>query len=353
MTNRLIYLQYGFWKSIYDDKSVEGRKLFWDIYSALQLSNICADIPEGIWEEENNPLYYLIQDSADGYGTQIEMNNPNKIESAINLKNKNQLHYNLFAVYLLDEEEEKCVEYGNHLGVLCLNAKMIKERCSYVLGGAIDYKKGEEYDQYSKCDNLFSPCNSLILIDPYILKGKYNPRFDIKTNSILINLIPLLYKLLPQTLDIPFHLSIFSQAFGCVTETNNNANGEEVYDYLEQEIRKIRPQLTIKLSLCHVKTTGDGDGDFHSRHILTNCMAINSEDGFDLFKNKKDRRNNIKCVSGKYARIEIIHPVLSNNKRLESDNYYQWIKISSHNTNNNLDYIGWGKFENRLFKLVQ
>ena len=350
MVKRLIYLEYGFWQAIIKDETIQGKKLFWDIYSALELSDICADIPNEIWEEDDNPLYYLIQNSADGYGTTIDMNNPERIKTALN-KEIEQPIDNLCAVYLLDENDKKCEEYGHQLGILCLNATTIRSRSSYVLGAAVDYKKGENCDGYSKCSKFLSSCNSLIIIDPYILKGNWNPRFNTKTNSIEINLIPLLQKIIPQHIVIPFHLSIYSQAYGCVIDTSNNANGEDVFNYLDKKIHELWPNIIF--SLYHIKTTGDGDGDFHSRHILTNNMAINAEDGFDLFKNKKDRKTNTnKCICGKYAKIEFVHPSLSNNRRLEADNYYQWIKIASESRNNSDKCWGWKTFENRLFKLT-
>lgn len=167
-------------------------------------------------------------------------------------------------------------------------------------------------------------------------------------------MIPLLDKIIPQKIETQFHLSIFSQSYGCVIDTSNNANGEEVYKYLEKKIQQLRPNVNILFELYHIKTTGDGNGDFHSRHILTNCMSINAEDGFDLFKNKfskKTQKNKVVC--GKYARIEFIHPSLSNNRRLEADNYIQWISIVKKNINNPNDCWGWGTYQNRLFELVK
>ena len=348
MAKRLIYLQYGFWQSIKKDESVHGRKLFWEIYSALELSDICADIPGEAWKEDDL-LYYLIQNSTDGYGTIIDKNNTKRIDSALS-KGIEQPLENLCAIYLLNENEIRCKEFGHQQGILCLNANMVRSRASYILGTAVDYKKGEICDSYSKCGRFLSPCNSLIIIDPYILKGNWNPRTNTKTNSIELNLIPLLKLIICPKIEIPFHLSIFSQVYGCVIDTKNNANGEEVFKYLDRKLHELWPNLVF--SLYHIKTTGDGNGDFHSRHILTNNMAVNSEDGFDLFKNKKDRKTNSDiCICGKYARIEFIHPSLSNNRRLEADSYYQWIKIASENRKKEDKCWGWNTFENRLFKM--
>ena len=250
MINRLIYIQYGFWQAIKRDETVHGKKMFWDIYSALELSDICADIPHEIWEEDDNPLYYLIQNSADGCGTTIDMNNPERLKTALNNEIEQPID-NLCAIYLLDEDDKMCEEYGRQLGIICLNATTIRHRSSYVLGAAVDYKKGENYDGYSKCSKFLSPCNSLILIDPYILKGNWNQRSNTKTNSIELNLIPLLQKIIPQQIDIPFHLSIFSQAYGCVIDISNSANGEDVFNYLNKKIHELWPNIIF--SLYHIK----------------------------------------------------------------------------------------------------
>ena len=350
MTKRLIYLQFGFWKKLRNNDSVEDKRLFWDLYGALECSNIIADIPVNEWvDDKDDLLFYLLQNSVDGYDTKIEQYVPEKIQNALDFT-KEQPIENSCAVYLLDEDIQICEKFSKKLGVLCLNSDMIKEQ-RFVRGNAVMYEKDEAYDEFEKCKSLLSsPCNSMILIDPYIVFNKL---------SIDKNLIPLLDKVLPpepKKLDdqnTAFHLSILSQTNECfMGKYKDKLRYKEIYEYIHKEIKKIRPKMKILFSLYHINTTGNGDGDFHSRHILTNCLLVNSEDGFDIFKNKQNeytKRREI--VSGKHARLEFLYPTLIDNRRLDAANYYRWIKLSATNCIDN--NLCWGDKENRLFDLVK
>lgn len=349
MTKRLIYLQSGFWKKIRSSDSVEDKRLFWDLYGALECSDIVTDIPDSEWSEDKEDLlYYLLQNSADGYGTKIKRNAPELIQDALDFKIE-QSSRNLCAAYLLDAETQTCESHSSQLGVLCLNTEMIKEH-RFVRGDAVMYEKGEFYDRFDKCKTqLASPCNSMILIDPYILFNKWN---------IELNLIPLLDKCLPkdpqkiEDQKIDFHLSILSQTNECyIGKNKEKLRYEDIYKYVYDEIRKIRPKMKMKFSLTHINTTGNGDGDFHSRHILTNCMLINSEDGFNFFKNERNQyTKRWETVSGMNARLEFLFPTLIDNRRLDAANYYRWIKLSANNSIDN--NLCWGDKTNRLFDLV-
>lgn len=349
MKKRLIYLQFDFWKKVKCSNSVEDKRLFWDLYGALECSNIRADIPINEWDDEKDELlFYLLQNSVDGYGTEIEQFVPEIFKDALDF-NKEQPIENLCAVFLLDEDATSCQDYCTKLGILCLNAEMIKGH-KFVRGDAVMYEKGESYDRFEKCKTqLAMPCNSMILIDPYILFNKW---------SIELNLIPLLDKCLPPNPEkkedqkILFHLSILSQTNECyIGKYKEKLRYNEIYEYVYEKIKKIRPKLKILFSLYHINTTGNGDGDFHSRHIITNCMLVNSEDGFDIFKNTKNKyTNEWETVSGKHARIEFLFPSLIDNRRLDAANYFRWIKLSSNNCRDST--LCWGnEKENRLFEL--
>lgn len=350
MSKRLIYLQSSFWKKIRSSDNVEERRLFWDLYGALECCNIKSDIPKTEWNEDKDDLlYYLLQNSADGYGTRIINCSVETIQGALDSK-KEQPIENLCAIYLLEADTQTCKGYSSQLGVLCLNAEMIKDY-SFVRGSSIMFEKGEAYDRFEKCKKqLASPCNSMILIDPYILFNKWN---------IELNLIPLLDKCLPpdpikgEDQNIEFHLSIFSQTNECfIGKYKDKLRYEDIYKFVYAEIRKKRPKLKMKFSLYHINTTGNGDGDFHSRHILTNCMLINSEDGFDFFENKKNvYTNRWEAFSGKHVRIEFLYPTLMDERRLDAANYFRWLRLSKSNTINNP--LCWGDKNNRLFSFVE
>ncbi len=360
MTKRLIYLQSGFWRKIRKWDSVEYKRLFWNIYGALECCNIKTDMSSAEWldndKDKDNLLYYLLQNSYDGNRTKIEFCTTKMIHEALDFTNEQTIE-NLCAVYLLDEDTNECVIRSKDWGILCLNADMIKEH-RFVYGDAVMYKKGDPYDEFDKCKTqLSSPCNSMILIDPYILFNKW---------SVKLNLIPLLDKCLPpdpkkqEDQKTIFHLSILSQTNECyIGKYKDKLRYEKIYDHVYKEINKIRPNLKMKFTLYHVNTTGNGNGDFHSRHILTNCMLVNSEDGFDFFECKRNEVTRKKeIVSGKHARLEFLFPALMDNHRLDADNYFRWIELSANNHNEWMkekteERLCWGDGENRLFDLVK
>ncbi len=352
MGNRLIYMQYGFWRQIRNDDSVDGKRHFWDLYGALEVSNIIADIPleEWEWKEEkegkDNLLYYLYQNMVDGNDTEIEKYAPDKIEKALDVGIK-QSPKNLCATYLLGQNTMMCVGHSKQLGTLCINAGMFK---SLSRESAVMYEKGEKSDSFKKCQRYMSmPCNSMIIIDPYL---------GMNLSNIEMNLLPILNNCLPQTTNSSgkaysnFHLSIFTQTKNCYCGKNESPiSDKKLYDLIVNKVNSIRPDLDIDLTLFHIKTTKNGGGDFHSRHIITNCIHVSSEDGFDLFT----ERNN-KEVSGKHARFIFTIPTLIDNRRLDYANYCRWIKIAAENAEKsaNGDYwVSEGKNKNnRLFGIV-
>ncbi|MBO4588319.1 MAG: hypothetical protein J5711_05400 [Bacteroidales bacterium] len=338
MTKRLIYLQSGFWNKIRAKDSVEDKRVFWDLYGALECSNIVADIPEECWKEDEL-LYRLAEKSADGSGVKIIHNDPKKIEQALDPHEEQPIE-NLCAVYLLDKDTKRCDGISNMQGILCINVDILLRNDKYVRGAATMYTKGEPHDKFAKCKGLFNSfCNSALIIDPYIARGK---------NSLDWNLIPLLDAILPETSPNAFHLTIMCDTKKCYVGKNiPPITNEKIKKHIKGKIKEIRANLNLSLTLCHIETTGNGDGDFHSRHICTNNMLINSEDGFDLFK--WDREKN-EYVCGKHARIEFLFPTLMDNRRLDGDNYYRWIQLAA----KNISYENsWGTRENRLFELVK
>lgn len=349
MKKRLIYLQSGFWRKIRSCNSVEEKRLFWDFYGALECGNIISDIPSNDWSEDKDDLlYYLLQNSVDGYGTIIERCSSQDIQNKLAL-NDEPTTESLCAVYLLDEDFTVCKDWSEKWGVLCLNSETIKH-VKFLRGGVIEYEKDENSDSFEKCKPLLSsPCNSMLLIDPYILSSKW---------SVELNLIPLLDKCLPpdpknqEDQITVFHLSILSQTNECkMGKYKDMLRYEEIFEYVYKEIRKIRPKMKMFFTLYHINTTGNGDGDFHSRHIVTNCMLINSEDGFDIFRSKKNETSNKwYTVSGKNARFEFVFPILSDDRRKDADNYYRWIKLAANNPLS--ESMSWGARKNRLFDLM-
>ena len=113
-------------------------------------------------------------------------------------------------------------------------------------------------------DNHLSDCNSLIIIDNYLLRKK---------TSIDKNLYPILEELLPITLDEnrQFHLTI-------VTADKDLNRFSDIFEDLETRISERRPKLPIKIELY----VENGIGSLHDRAIITNNAMVELPGGFDL-----------------------------------------------------------------------
>ena len=351
MTKRLIYLQSGFWNKVKAKDSVEDKRIFWDLYGALECSNIIADIPEECWDKDEL-LYRLFEKAAGGSGVKITQNAPDKIENALD-PGKDQPIENLCATYLIDDGNAECDGKSIQQGILCINADMLFANPQYVHGTAIMYERDEKSDDYNKCKPcVFHTCNSILIIDPYIAIDNKHKSID----KIDKNLIPLLDRLLPEkNICGKIHITVMCDVLNSQLKKNEKKNdkiltADEIRSHIESGIRNSRKDLDYSFTLYHIKTTGNGVGDFHSRHVCTNNMLINSEDGFDLFELGR-KSNEYTC--GKNARIEFLYPSLMDNRRKDADNYYRWIRLAAKTANEANEVDSWGsKVKNRLFDLV-
>ncbi|WP_340110996.1 hypothetical protein [Maribellus mangrovi] len=103
------------------------------------------------------------------------------------------------------------------------------------------------------------PCNTLILVDNYLLKN---------IDDIENNLIDILDKIIPVNLKIPFHISIF---------TKSEHNNTERLEKIKKNLSKLRPSINFKITIHKL------NGEFHDRTLLTNYLILESGIGFDLF----------------------------------------------------------------------
>ena len=147
--------------------------------------------------------------------------------------------------------------------------------------------------------------NALVITDKYILKERNN------------NLYVLLDALLPESLQIQMHISIF---------TLDTPTFEKDFHEIEAYIESVRPKLQFNLTLHKAI-----ENDFHDRAIITNYMRVKCGAGFDLIKNK----NGIK-VSRTTTEVEMDYPcfletelaegsyenILLDAKRMYRCNYY-------------------------------
>ena len=170
-------------------------------------------------------------------------------------------------------------------------------------------------------NNLFAPilsnnkCNSIIINDKYLCnKGYMSP--DLK---VLLDVI------LPQKIEIPFHLSIFSEV---------NSNGDAIYQEIVNTIISVRSAEFCNntlLTLCY--------STLHDRFIVSNTYCITVGAGFALFNGGKKPKNS--------TSLKIFYPTAVGKKQ----EYNLWIRKTSEINERTLNY--WGKKVNRLFDLIK
>ncbi len=191
----------------------------------------------------------------------------------------------LTAYYLTCCDSKTCQNCMDECGVLAICPDNIKDfkDILYDNGAAIKRDNQASWDKILK----FTYCNSMIIVDNYILKEKNYAK----------NLQSVFSKLLPECLtkNIPFQLYI-------ITILPNYANPNEYGSLIKKIITQIRPKLQLQLSLFPSLTC-----DFHDRIIISNNIYISCGSGFNLFKMNYDI-SRFNLVSSKTTTMNILYP---------------------------------------------
>ena len=161
----------------------------------------------------------------------------------------------LSATYMIDKSVVECQNIENNFGVLILNAKTATERRYLVKGDGFSLDKRLRYVQryVTFKEKLSHPCNSLIIIDPYLLiKPEITKEDETFYPGIKYNLECLLDSILPQRLTVDFHLTIIS----CLDKPDEV---KRVYEKIKKCLKRIRKELIVKLGLFYTGTGGCGN----------------------------------------------------------------------------------------------
>ncbi len=218
-----------------------------------------------------------------------------------NINKSNDIH--LTAYYLTCCDSTKCRNCMNECGVLAICPENIQDFKDIFSDNGTAIDKNDEYIKSWKSVLNFSPCNSIALVDNYILTD---------TNMMNENLADIFDALLPEKLnvEIPFQISIFTTLKS--SDLKFDINSEDRQNCIESLIRKIRPNLRFNLSIFKVSKD-----KFHDRSLVSNNFYVSCGGGFDLFKEKK---------STKMTTINIVYPVLNNSVYWTSAAYSNFIK---------------------------
>ncbi|MBQ8455368.1 MAG: hypothetical protein IJ537_08545 [Bacteroidaceae bacterium] len=227
----------------------------------------------------------------------------------------------LSSIYLTERDVVSIEKKSSQNGIVIFNNRLFstdKRVFSNIDSLPIDedkrYYLGWKNEQFAPILSN-NKCNSMIINDKYLCnKGYMNP--DLKD---ILDLV------LPKSLSIPFHLSIFSEV---------NSNGNEIYTDIINTIIAIRSQKFMDntlFTLCY--------STLHDRFIISNNYYISVGAGFALFNGGKKPKNS--------TSIKMYYPTAVG-KKME---YQLWIKKTLEINERTINY--WGDRVNRLFDLVK
>lgn len=329
----LVYLQIGFWKQLKADRSREGISIQLGISNALLNSLVITNATEEDILNDDFLKEIIIKGNYERCDEKYIDKRIDALKGATNIDD-------LCATFLLDKDSISCDSLELRYGVVAINATLLRKRKYLLLGDGVSFEKNKRYLQrfISFGEQLNHPCNSIIIIDPYLLlKRKISNNQTVVYPDIDGNLIPLLQTILPERLDIILHITIVS----CIEK---NEEAKRIYEKIKKSIRQARPTLHTHLGLINIDKGYNHEVEsFHSRHILTNNYSIDSEDGFNLFDNNGYLTKNNPSIS-------IVYPRIYGDYRKDLTKYFSWIgsvKKYSMEFPNSI----CGEKHNRLFEL--
>lgn len=177
-------------------------------------------------------------------------------------------------ILILDLKESETKDIRDKYGILAFNLKetFIQDQ-NYLYEYSIESTK----NTLNCWSDLFKvkplvPLNSAIIIDNYLWSDvqKYKEEND-------DNIYPILNSIIPQTLEVPFHLMIIVQ----------NKNGHLKKDKAKSILNKMKKYINSKSGVEISIITQTDTKTFHERVILTNYHYIHSHKGFVVFNKKK------------------------------------------------------------------
>lgn len=324
MKKGTIYIQYGFWTAINNIGSEIFGPNVWDLFSVLISNKVKAEFPIELFRQEGllSRLWQMTGGCCFAEKGQID---------SIVCQDSNSIE-ELCSVFFLDKEESECNRIAHKKGVLCLNAKMLLRNENLVYGKKLSFAFHEKGCFYDLKKYTAFPCNSLIIIDPYILKENKYIKSHLKH---LLNII------VPYELELPFHISVFSG----IGPGNNATTGESAYEEITQVLYEIRPHIDFSLKIYQIPVSDEG---WHDRFAITNNLMIESSAGFEHFGREKGE-----LVAKKAMHFDFYCPTL---KKEDADNYYIQIKRATSEAKKESGYyhnrFGLKENKNRLFELV-
>ena len=334
--NKTVYCEYGFLKDFLkscpkhsDDPLVEDPVVSWiKVYQLLSTSATFINVSKSQFVIEAQKDYDLQK----FFKRCTNMNFSEKDFPFGTGKDYRQSSQEaLHSVYLSSLNKIERAELSSTLGIIVLGKQDVIQFLNQHEERTIAIPKGNHYSSWNEIDfpEHAKHSNSMIIVDNYILDD---------TTKIRNNICSLLDILLPNKTTVEYHILLFGILKG-TKKSLTEKDAERRFQLLDNEIKRIRPQLKYKLSIFNSK-------DFHDRIIITNNVWIDCGGGFDLFNNGK---------ACKRTNIRFAFPFLINSAQKKS-----WIneafiylindclKVTKQEHTFKIDYWGDESGENRL-----
>ncbi len=332
-----IFFQSGFWRSINTDTTREGIRAMLNVSDALSNSHVVTDASEDLIKKDPFLMVMIRQ------GKYIRCDEK-YIDKKIDTLNSSENSEDLSSIFLLDKKPFVCDKIEERYGVVTVSPESIIKKEYLFKGDGFCLDKHHCYTlrYMTYKDKLRQPCNSLIIIDPYLLLDREE---DCNTHSVRFpgisnNLESLLDATLPQVLDVEFHLTVISSL------KMGKEDVKKAYEQVKKCFKRIRKDITLKLGFFYIAKGYDYKKEsFHSRHILANSFMIDSEDGFDLFGDKG-------YITKNNPTISVVFPWFLGNSRQDMTKYENWLRSVKKHVEDSPDSLFYGTKENRLFDLV-
>lgn len=225
-------------------------------------------------------------------------------------------------------EENLCRRYNTMYGIACYDQSNFNEIKRLNEDGGFAISKGDNDSWHERFQNVQDKGNSMVIIDPYILKD---------TKTFKKNIYEILENLLPIDMHRAYNLTIITRY--------DNGDLNTRYEKLSSYLNNIRSETDFNLSFNILLDTKNL---FHDRIILTNYYTITCGAGFDLF--------NEDGVAKHTTTVSFIYPFIQKYNKWAVDNYTNQLSLSKEladsvvNNNNIVQYCGENKM-NRLFML--
>lgn len=168
-------------------------------------------------------------------------------------------------IFFTAKGSQVCESLSSKYGILALNvSKVLNSDFLFKDCGEPIKKNSTKITSWNYFNKRLShPCNSLIIIDNFIVQ---------RDSVINTDLRDLLDSILPKHLEVPFDLAIFCKEIDYGPE-GIKSKYNRIWDILKGT-NGIRQQLEIRLSLYKTH-------DFHDRAAVSNYLYIESGAGFD------------------------------------------------------------------------